>query len=323
MDEDLSELYYNLENSSAYAGLDRLYKAVRAKGMPYSKADVRYWLNAQPVYTLHKPVRKKFPRSRVISWGPNWLLEADMALLPEYVWRTSNKPWLLVCICTFSKYLWVRALKSKKGAEVAAALKEIFAESKPVYFRTDYGAEFFNKEVAEVLKQFDVHHYGAGNVVKAAHAERVIRTLKNKIYRHFTKNPKRGRFEDELREIVDGYNKTKHSAHGHRPVDVGLENQHKIFVKLYPDYCSKRFRRDQRPIFKKGDRVRLSKFRTPFQKGYRQNYTREIFEITDVNLTRSPPTYKIKSGEDDRAISGSMYADEMARVEELSSSRKV
>ncbi len=315
MDEDLSDLYYNLENESAYAGINKLYRAAKMRKLPYTRREIIKWLNAQDVYTLHFPVKKSVKRSKIISWGPNWLLEGDMAILPDFRWRTSNKPWLLVCVDTFTKMLYVKALSSKKGPETAEALREIFSAVRPVYFQTDYGAEFFNKDVDKVLKEFDVHHYGAGTIVKAAHAERAIRTLKNKIYKHFTKNPKRGEFEEDLQKIVDGLNHTVHSSHKLRLVDVSIENQDVVFARLYLDHNSK----VMKPIYKKGDKVRLSKLRSPFQKGFRQNYTKEIFEITDVILTRSPPMYKIKSIKDNVPISGSMYAEEMVKVEENSS----
>ena len=49
-----------------------------------------------------------------------------------------------------------------------------------------------------------------------------------------------------------------------------------------------------KPKFKIGDKVRINKTKRTFDKGYLPNWTQEIFEITHVNKTFSPITYKIK-----------------------------
>ena len=45
--------------------------------------------------------------------------------------------------------------------------------------------------------------------------------------------------------------------------------------------------------FKVGDRVRLSKNDIPFRKGYKPQFTDEMFKISAVS-TKKPPTYIIK-----------------------------
>jgi len=55
--------------------------------------------------------------------------------------------YLLTVIDVFSKYGWMKPLKSKAGLEVANALKKIFKERKPDKLRVDKGREFYNKEV--------------------------------------------------------------------------------------------------------------------------------------------------------------------------------
>ena len=44
--------------------------------------------------------------------------------------------------------------------------------------------------------------------------------------------------------------------------------------------------------FKIGDRVRISKYDLPFRKGYKPQFTREVFEIVALT-TRKPPKYTI------------------------------
>ena len=56
---------------------------------------------------------------------------------------------------------------------------------------------------------------------------------------------------------------------------------------------NKSFKKYTKPKFTIGDRVRISKNDIPFQKGYKPQFTDEIFEISVIS-TKKPPTYIIK-----------------------------
>lgn len=184
--------------------------------------------------------------------------------------------------------------------------------------RTDFGTEFWNQYVRNILNENNVKHYGARTVVKAAQAERAIRHLKTKIYKYFVKYKTARTYLTDLQKIVDGINNTEHKAHGFKPSDVSLENQDIVFEKLYPNFYKNRMT-GAKPIFRVGDIVRISKLRTPFQKGFRENFTKELFEVIKVVRHRHPPVYKIKSLEDNAEVAGTFYAEEMVKVDEISS----
>ena len=61
-----------------------------------------------------------------------------------------------------------------------------------------------------------------------------------------------------------------------------------------------------------GDKVRISKKKKTFEKGYTTRWTEEIFTIVEVKRTR-PPTYKIAdlNGEE---IQGSFYEPELQKT---------
>ena len=61
---------------------------------------------------------------------------------------------------------------------------------------------------------------------------------------------------------------------------------------------SKLLREYKKPVFKHGDRVRISKYDLPFRKGYKPQFTREVFEIEAI-ATRKQPTYTIKDEQDE------------------------
>lgn len=313
VDEILSDLYYNTKNKSAFGGLNKLYD--EAKHKKITRKQVKNWLQAQKLYTTYFPQKIAIERNKIISWGLNFLFEADLGHLPDLKWHTSNYPWILCVIDTFSKYLFVEPLKTKQGPEVAAALSKIFSQKSPIYFRSDYGSEFYNRNTQEVLKTFDIIQYGAKGLKKAAFAENIIRYLKNRIYKYFQSNrgSKRGDYQTVLQEIVTAYNNSVHSSHGMKPVDVTMDNADVVFSKLYPKYYANRLLKSK-PMYNVGDKVRLSKLRSPFAKGYRQTYTDEQFEIVQVILTRVPPVYKLRSSSDGATIAGTFYAEELVKT---------
>ena len=67
----------------------------------------------------------------------------DMVSLSEH---NGGVRYVLVAIDVFSRYTWLRPLKSKQGNEVVKAFASIFAEGrKPHKIRTDKGTEFTSR----------------------------------------------------------------------------------------------------------------------------------------------------------------------------------
>ena len=74
---------------------------------------------------------------------------------------------------------------------------------------------------------------------------------------------------------------------------------------------SKPLREFKKPAFKIGDRVRISKYDLRFRKGYKPQFTREVFEIVAI-ATRKSPTNTIKD-EQDEIIQGKFYQKELIK----------
>ena len=68
----------------------------------------------------------------------------------------------------------------------------------------------------------------------------------------------------------------------------------------------------RRPKFKIGDRVRISKYKSTFEKEYTPNWSTEIFTVDHVKSTK-PVTYKLKDYQD-QPITGGFYEQELLRV---------
>ena len=160
----LEKLYYELDRPSALGGVDKLYQAAR----PYrvTRSQVLEWLQLQPSYTLHKPARKHFCRSRVIVFGIDSQWQADLVDLQSLSQWNRGYKYLLTCIDVLSKFGWVVPLKT--GKELVAAFKEIFRQGrKPEKLQTDAGTEFKNRTFQTFVKEENVHFFVTYNETKA------------------------------------------------------------------------------------------------------------------------------------------------------------
>ena len=111
----------------------------------------------------------------------------------------------------FSKYAFVVPLKDKKRTTIVNAFQSILENSKrkPNKIWNDQRSEFYNTHLKKWLKDNNIEMYSTHNERKSV-AERFIRTLKNKIYKHMTSIPKMTYdiYFDVLDDIVDEYNNT-------------------------------------------------------------------------------------------------------------------
>ena len=83
----------------------------------------------------------------------------------------------------------------------------------------DQGSEFYNNVFKKWLKNNNMKMYSTHNFGKSVIAERFIKTLKNKIYKHKTGISKKN-FCDVLDDIVKKYNNTYHRTIKMKPMDV-------------------------------------------------------------------------------------------------------
>ena len=143
--------------------------------------------------------------------------------------------------------------------------------------------------------------YSTYNEGKSAVAERFIRTLKNKIFRHMTAVSKNVYF-DVLDDIVNKYYNTVQITIKMKPIDVTSDS--------YAEYNEDS--NEKEPKFKVGDHVRISKYKKGFAKGYTQDWS-EVF-VFFVSKTKNtvPWTYVI-SDLNGESITESSYEKELQK----------
>ena len=211
----------------------------------------------------------------------------------------------------YSKYAFVAPLKDKKGISVTKGFNKIIKQSgrKPNKIWVDQGSEFYNHVFKRWLSRNNIIMYSTYNEGKSVVAERFIRTLKNKLYKHMMATGKNV-YYDVLDDIINEYNNTKDNTIKMKPKDVGnnttksssLERNKRVYIDEH---------NEKRSRFKVGDRVRISKFKNIFAKAYTPNWSREIFIVNKINDT-VPYMYNIKDLNDEEII-GSFYDRELQK----------
>ena len=130
---------------------------------------------------------------------------------------------------------------------------------------------------------------------KSVLAERFIRTLKNKIFKHMTAVSKNVYF-DVLDDIVNKYSNTVHRTIKMKPIDVVTDS--------YGEYNEDS--NEAKPKFKVGDHVRISKYKKVFAKGYMQ----KLLLLAKLNILYSSVDIRNLNGE---RIAGSFYEKELQK----------
>ena len=143
--------------------------------------------------------------------------------------------------------------------------------------------------------------YSTYNEGKSVVAERFIRTLKNKIFKHMTAISKKFYF-DVLDDIVDKYNNAVYKTNKMKPIDVTNNS--------YVEYNEDSNKKD--PKFKVNDHVRICKYKNIFAKEYVPNWSEEFFIVNEIKNT-VPWTYTISDLKGEKVI-GTFYEKELQKT---------
>ena len=188
---------------------------------------VRPHLEKELAYTLHKPVRRRFPTLKVQVWGIDHQWVADLVEVQRLARHNRWTRCLLTTLDVFSKYAWVEPLKDKTGRSLAQAWERVLKRAhprRPRQLQRDQGKEFYNSPFQQVLKKtphsplFDLWD------TKASVIERFNRTLKERLYRYYTA-ANTLKFVDVLPQVVQGYNASWHRSIQRAPQDATPHNE--------------------------------------------------------------------------------------------------
>ena len=312
--EYLKKNYFNLGNAIAFAGPKKIQKILAENNFKTSMKSIKSWLESEDSYTLLRSTNKKFSRCKIIPTGIDNIWDIDLADVSNISTHNDNKKFLLVVIDIFSRYLWVRPLKTKTAPEVLDAFTDIFLTTnrRPQNIRSDKGKEFDNRKFKTFMKQRNIKKYTTKNETKANYAERVIRTLKGLMYRYFLHN-QTYQYLDKLSDLVHTYNLRPHRGlKGKKPINISKQNEKEIWKEMYV----RKIRHVPKPNFKYkvGDQVRISHIGYKFQRDYQEKWTEEVFKVKGHTLRNGVKLYKLTDFEGEN-IDGSFYENELQKVD--------
>ena len=303
-DKILRDKVYDIASNPKYDGYQRglasmVYKFFDKKSTagPSSLERTGSGIASSSILTdeLHKPIIRKFNKRKVYSQFKDNIWGVDLADMQSLSRKNKGIKYLLCAINLYSKYAFAIPLKDKKGISIVNAFNKTIKQSnrKPNKIWVDQGGEFYNNVFEKWLSDNDINMYSTYNEGKLVVAERFIRTLKNKLYKHMTATDKNV-YYDVLDDVVNKYNNTKHSTIKMKPIDV--KNNKRVYIDEHNEKDSK---------FKVVDRVTISRYKNIFAKGYAPNWSSEIFIVDKINDT-VPYTYNLKDLNDEEII-GSFY----------------
>ena len=254
--------------------------------------------------------RRNYPRRRTLVHGIDdlWqvdLVEMDTGKIKEISKINKGIQYLLTISSVFSKFAWGFPIKDKTSRSVVEPLENLFKTRKPKNLQTDNGKEYYNKEFKELMRKYDINHYSTFSDKKAAVVERFNRTLKEKMWKQFTIQGSY-KWVNILDDLVTSYNDSKHRTIKMKPTEVNKENEQTLLETVYKDTS-----KPKTPKYHVGDKVRISKVKKKFEKGYTPNWTTEIFTVDKVQLT-NPVTYKLRDYRNE-PIDGGFYEQELSR----------
>ena len=260
-----------------------------------------HFLHSKDSYTKFTLVARKFKRMRAFAGFRSEIWCMDLAYVDKLAKKNNGVKYLLVRQDLFDRTVNPKGMKTKDSQETVKTFSSMITKSnrsKKIW--VGKGTEF-----AEAFEKFctaeGIQVYSTMSETKVAFAERTTRSLKNILYRYIRRLWYK--YIHKLPQFITTLNSRRNSSIDMRPNTV--KNCHFMSI-LY----SKPLREFKKPTFKIVDRVRISKH--DLLKGYKPQFTREIFEIVAI-ATGKPPTCTIKDKQGE-VIQGKFHQKELNKV---------
>jgi len=178
-------------------------------------------------------------------------LQVDLMITDKFARRNKGMNYFFVCICVYSRYLWVIPIKTKSGKNVLSAFRTVFEDIPDENLNTitmDMGKEFKNSEVYPLLKSKGLTIY-IKDPKSFSHTTAIVERANRSVWEFLRKwmwKTQDIKYLQSLPRFVTLYNNTIHSTIKAKPNDVRLKKAIPLHIV-----------RNIRMKFKVGDNVRL------------------------------------------------------------------
>ena len=290
-----------MKGSAAFGSIANLKKT-----SGFTRSKIVRSLQSKAPYTKYKQFTKKLPRLKAVAFRINEIWSVDVAYMDKVARHNNGVKYLLMAVNVLSRYLRVQPMKALYGKDAVEEFKKMIEKKQPEKVWTDKGSEI-KGDFKKFCEKKRIHLYARENETKSAFAERNIRSLKNNIYKYS---------EEKwtwtyIKDLPQFANTMKSRVNW-----VTQLAPNKVFKKHEPFLISLAINtKKYKPKYKEGDFVRIAKPDEKFRKGYKQNYTNEIFTIFKI-ATVSPPTYNLIDA-DNVIVEGKFYELHLIQVNVL------
>ena len=299
--QKVHKFFTEVNHPSAYGSINTLIKETGLK-----RQTVENYLTHNSTYTKFKQTRHRFLRLKVQSYRLNEIWSLDLADMQSLANDNRNTRCLLVAVDTLSRFLRVQPMKDKYASTTRRAFVTMISKTKPEKVWTDDGKEFLGS-FKKLCEQKDIIIYQTRNEKKSAFAERNIRSIKSLIHKYLNENHT-STYIDNLQSFVTVLNARVNRTTGFAPKSVTKQHTSYLVSLNLNDKI-------QKPRFAVGETVRIKRNIETFHRGYKIQFSHEIFRIDKI-LTLNPPTYRVVSHETSKQIYGRFYESELTKFSE-------
>jgi transposase InsO family protein len=263
----LKELYYNPKTGLISA--NKIYHKLN-KSIPLST--IKDFIEKQEIAQLAKVNKRKMNYKHINVYSANNQWQIDLVDFSKFSHWNSGFKYLFCIVDVFSRKSFVVPLKRK--SETTTAMKKVLTTQKPILIQSDNGTEFLNQSFRALLKANNIQHttVQVGDHNRQGIVERFNRTIERIISKYQETRNTNG-YINILHDIVWNYNNTYHSSIKDTPDNKYNKNSDKGTFKDVFNIIN----------LKIGDKVRLLKDRTIFQKDIEHKYSKTIYQIVNGN----------------------------------------
>lgn len=299
--ERILSMYVNPDFSSSFSGSTTFSKSIKIQPKKTSQI-----LSEENSFSLHRPARKKFPRRGVICDGIDKQWNSDLIYLKRYKKENENMQYLLTIIDCCSKWCVVIPIKNKCATTVAIAFEKVMLNSGRYCksLQVDMGKEYYGSAFTKLMDKYNIKMFSTFSEIKNSVGERFNRTILEKLARYWT-HASNHKYIDVLPRLVRNYNSSYHRSIKMTPNDVCRENEIQVFNNLYPDILTG----NGPPRFKINDLCRIARYKSFFDKGYSEKWSRKLYKI--IEIKNKYPRHYILQSQEGEDIQGGFYEQEL------------
>jgi len=276
-------------------GMDKMYEYIKNHYIGIPRDMLRQAIRGDATMQVHRQPMKKQTQKVIIARNPlqHWQIDITEGGHP-----ITNKDGYFICVVDcYSRFLRAVFKHKKTTTNVVNFLRDIFEKEKPTILQSDNGTEFKSSEMADLCSQHGVKQIFSQpyRPTSQAYIERVQKTLKSIIERHRTdKHP------ISLIRALEIYNNASHTALKNKTPkqahegDIPAATHHRIVEEK--KISARHIVAHNADDLEVGDKVRI-KLHTDKKdlnyKGYKQQFTTEVYEVERVNRPKAGSTQRI------------------------------